>query len=177
MGRFFSLMIAMLIGITIMTVAFAYQTFQSVEKYSINYINYITLEFSNIIRQKGYISRKMYEDYVYKLALIGDNFNISIKHREYKIYPELNPDGSVKIGEWEEHMFEYPTNYIIDYLYEIDETVSPRRFENDIYKMSVGDSIKVEVQDKRRTGAMVFRNSSYNPINARYGGLIKGEEY
>jgi hypothetical protein len=49
----------------------------------------ITSELVENVKNNGYISKKMYDDYVSKLAVTGNIYDISMEHKSYKYYPVI----------------------------------------------------------------------------------------
>lgn len=49
----------------------------------------MTSELVENIKNNGYISKKMYDDYVTRLAITGNTYDIKIEHKAYKYYPVI----------------------------------------------------------------------------------------
>lgn len=136
-------------------------------------INDSTREFVNDIRNKGYISKEMYENYIIQLSNTRRVYDIKIIHTKYVYYPLNASHSEYSIDKPYVILNEQYSNFhILDTIFNQGEN----------YYMNKDDDIVVHAYDNTPvTGTKVFLNTlgikNYIPVFARYGGGITNEAY
>lgn len=183
-----------------------YMTFEKKDDISYALATKITSNFVDEVTAKGYLSESMYNDFISKLAVTGNTYDIKLEHiarkyspvinqydndgkltatLEYKRNEKLASEGEVTYSMYEEF---YTEKQILRYFSNNSETTKMKYKDSDekiVYTMSVGDEFGVIVKNTNTTIATMFFNtftfgamSEENPrVYINYGGTIKNEEY
>lgn len=183
-----------------------YMTFEKKDDISYALATKITSNFVDEVTAKGYLSESMYNDFISKLAVTGNTYDIKLEHIARKYSPVINQydnDGNLTAtleykgneelaskGEVTYSMYEefYTEKQILRYFSNNSETTKMKYQDSDnkiVYTMSVGDEFGVIVKNTNTTIATMFFNtftfgamSEENPrVYINYGGTIKNEEY
>lgn len=183
-----------------------YMTFEKKDDISYALATKITSNFVDEVTAKGYLSESMYNDFISKLAVTGNTYDIKLEHIARKYSPVINQydndgkltatleyKGNEKLaseGEVTYSMYEefYTEKQILRYFSNNSETTKMKYQDSDekiVYTMSVGDEFGVIVKNTNTTIATMFFNtftfgamSEENPrVYINYGGTIKNEEY
>lgn len=131
-----------------------------------------TLNFQNDVRKKGYVSAKLYDDFLLELGRTGYTYKIEMIHTKPVHYPLKSTDPRYTP---EKHWILVEEKYgNREILNSIKDPSKPKD-----YKMGIGDSFQVKVTNKHVTGSMIFsaylEGKSFNPIFANYGGRVENE--
>ncbi|MFA6308592.1 MAG: hypothetical protein WC677_02440 [Clostridia bacterium] len=170
--NYLSKMFAFLLSVILLFIVPAYRICWVTDQAVSKQVNYDTCEFVNNVRHKGFVSRRMYEDFVGKLSNTGYVYDIEMKHLKevWDYVPNISsPDGYETANFFDE----YPTEYILKDIFSSEE---------DRYFMHKGDSFVVSITNKSKTGSMVFMNflgdnGFVSSIFTKYGGMITNEDY
>ncbi|PGT83232.1 hypothetical protein [Bacillus sp. AFS040349] len=141
-------------------------------------------KFVDSVRNKGYISPTMYNQFTQELQKIGYTYDIEITH-EKKTYFPVYTDPSDPNSFTGEYMTDYQNYYsaqILPILFP-DNTL-PIDDDSRLYKLTTGDFFKVEVKNTNRTNSTILRDfltggNTGNPvvIHIPYGGMVHNEDY
>ena len=138
--------------------------------------------FVDAVRDKGYVSPVMYNDFFNQLAATGNTFDIQLEHDQKRYTPVYTDpaDASTFQNRITTDYDGYYTPQIMGVLFpdKTDPIDSPSR----VYKMEVGDFFNVTVKNTNTTGATVLRNFLTNgdqetKIAVTYGGMIRNEDH
>lgn len=163
---------AIILAVALLFIAPAYRIawMQDLEIYK--YVSNETSQFVTSARLKGYISKKMLEEYLKSLDKTGYMYDVELIHSK-KVYYPLDPSHPDYTPE---HRFAveddiYSTKNILDTIYK----------SNKDYRMNIGDNFEVTIVNKTKTNSMVISGylggSGDNMIFARCGGAIQNEDY
>ncbi|MDQ0271218.1 hypothetical protein [Cytobacillus purgationiresistens] len=149
----------------------------------INAQNVVT-KFVDSVRNKGYISPSMYNDFVYDLESTGYLFDIELSHEKktfHPVYEDPADSGTFK-GDYIVDYDNYYSKQINKVLF--PDNSLPIESESRVYKLMVGDYFKVTVQNMNRTKATIVHDfltfgNTGNPtvIHIPYGGMVHNEDY
>lgn len=140
-----------------------------IDKIVYSRVDNITYAFNDNVRKSGYISRKMYEDFLKQLAGTKRIYSIEMRHDKVKYYP-ISTDNKKFRSEkpWMELKDEYTEKQILEKLY---DKAAPSD-----YLLSKGDNFSVKVIDKNpRILSIIFNNLKTSIINITYGGMVYNE--
>lgn len=129
------------------------------------------------VRNLGYLTPRMYEDYQRKLKATGNTYVVDLTHLHLVVHPVYeNPmDLDTFLNEARNH-------YDGVYHEEIIKKLSMLELKEG-YPFSAGDFIKIKVYNQRQTLGMrlkeMFIGASLpeHTIYVQYGGVIKNESY
>jgi len=140
--------------------------------------------FVDSVRNKGFITPKMFNEFVTELEQTKYVFDIEITH-EKKIYFPIYTDpvdASTFTGEYMVDYQNYYSPQILKVLFPNNN--QPLEHDSRVYKLAEGDFFKVEVKNKNKTNATIltefltFGNTSSNVIiHFPYGGMVHNEDY
>ncbi|WP_167957381.1 hypothetical protein [Anaerosporobacter faecicola] len=143
-----------------------------------------TTYFVDSIRNLGYVTRQMYEEYQKNIQMGAQRYEIEIT--QYHLQYVLNNGEMLEEDEWEEvpysqqmstFMKQYHCFYTEDLLTVLYET------EEKFYPFHQGDYITVKVKEKTKSLAQRMQEMvlGTNPLQeqyvAIYGGMIRDEAY
>lgn len=105
---------ALLLSVIIFFLLPLYMAFEKKDDISYSMALRITSNFVDNVENKGYISEKMYLDYISNLALTGNDYDVSLLHTQKKYYPVIyakQKDASGNITAKEYDYISYKSNY------------------------------------------------------------------
>lgn len=141
-----------------------------------------TSQFVDSVRNKGYITPTMYNEFVNQIILTGNTYDIQMVHLHKRYDPIYNDDGTFLGG--------FNVNEEGFYNAQINEKLFPRTSTegldspNRVYKLAVYDFFNVTVKNTNRTLATLINDLLSGNINAPnekivipYGGMVLNEDY
>lgn len=144
-------------------------------------LNSVT-HFVDSVRDKGYITPTMYSEFVDRMSLTGNIYDIQMVHR-HKRYDPIYNDVGIFLGG-------YHVNYEEFFNAQINEKLFPRNSTenvespNRIYKFESGDFFDVTVKNTNRTMGTLMNDvltGGINNLNEKivipYGGMVLNEDY
>lgn len=137
-----------------------------------------TSRFVDSVRNLGYITPSMYEDFTIKISNTGNIYEIDMTHYS-KRYDPIYDDPTDKTT----FKNDFNINYIGTYNYQIMDELFPRNSVGTSYEMSRGDFFQVKVHNTNKTLATRIQEFIYNmdlpsaKISVNYGGMILDEDY
>ncbi|MCM3130599.1 MULTISPECIES: hypothetical protein [unclassified Paenibacillus] len=144
-------------------------------------LNSVT-QFVDSVRDKGFITPTMYNQFSDQLTLTGNTYDIQMEHL-HKRYDPIYSDAGEFLGG-------YNVNYEGFYNAQINEKLFPRTstdgidHPNRVYKLAAGDFFNVTVKNTNRTAATLINDILTNTINSPnskivipYGGMVLNEDY
>lgn len=134
------------------------------------YVTEQTAEFTNEIKNHGYLTENMYTRFEKKLRATGNVYSIKITHG----HTVFNPIYDAETGEFQDDYYTYQECIYTD---DILNTI----YNNKLYYFRQGDSISVEVININKTlSSTLLNNIGVNhvgQIHVNYGGIIRDENY
>ncbi|GKS12950.1 hypothetical protein YDYSY3_39500 [Paenibacillus chitinolyticus] len=141
--------------------------------------------FVDAVRNKGYISPQMYNDFVLELSKTGNVYDIELEHQHKRYNPvysdPANPGTFQNTFKVDYEAFY--RNQIMPILFPSDSTAA-KTDESRKYKFTEGDYFAVVVKNKNKTNAGQMRdflNGGISSDNTRiyipYGGMVTNEDY
>lgn len=142
-----------------------------------------TTEFVDAVRDKGYITPQMYEDFVQLIHKTGNLYDISLAHEQKRVVPvytdPANP--STFQNRYETHYDGQYTSQILSVLF--PNNTKPKNDESRKYKLYVGDYFNVVVKNINRTTGDYIRDfinlnhTDRHRIYIPYGGMVLNEDH
>lgn len=139
-------------------------------------------KFVDSVRDKGFITPTMYNEFADQMALTGNTYDIQMEHLHKRYDPIYNDAGVFQGG--------YNVNYEGFYNAQINDKLFPRNSSdkidspNRVYKLAAGDFFSVTVKNTNRTPATLISDILNGTINAPdekivvpYGGMVLNEDY
>lgn len=141
------------------------------------------VRFADAIRNKGYLSQGMYNDFVNELGAAGGDYKIDMELRHKKYHPEYSDpaDTSTFLDRFSIHYEAYYDDDILPLLF--PEQAVTGGEEELTYKMQAGDYFTVTITNLSRTPLMIFNEFLYGTTRAgssevlSYGGMVLNEDY
>lgn len=144
-------------------------------------INAVT-KFVDSVRDKGFITPIMYNEFVEQMALTGNTYDIQMEHLHKRYDPIYNDNGEFQGG--------FNVNYEGFYNAQINDKLFPRNSSDEIvspnrvYKLASGDFFTVTVKNTNRTPGTLISDILTGTINAPnekivipYGGMVLNEDH
>lgn len=140
-----------------------------------------TTTFVDAVRDKGYVSPTMYNDFMEAIAATGNTFDVQMEHSSKKYVPVYDDPTRQETfrGSYEVHYDAFYNAQILPILFPnsaAEKDDSSRR-----YKLRVGDTFAVTVKNMNRTPGTIlfdFLNQAISPndkIFIPYGGVVRNE--
>lgn len=138
--------------------------------------------FVDAVRDKGYISPTMYNDFVQGLHATGNTFDIQMEHGQ-KRYDPVYEDPTRPETFRDAYAIHYETFYNAQMLPVLfPNTAAGKDDQMRRYKLAVGDTFHVVVKNTNRTNGTIlhdFVNNASSPhekIFIPYGGVVRNED-
>ncbi|MED4599653.1 hypothetical protein P9314_02905 [Paenibacillus validus] len=142
-----------------------------------------TTAFVDAVRDKGYVSPTMYNDFLETIAATGNTFDVQMEHGSKKYVPVYDDPTRPETfrGSYEVHYYTYYNAQILPVLFP-NSTAG----KDDVarrYKLWVGDTFAVTVENTNRTPGTTlfdFLNQAISPIEKiylPYGGVVRNEDH
>lgn len=129
-----------------------------------NYVDAATVEFVDVSRAIGYVSKSNYQAYIAKLDATGNVYDIEITHYSLKSAPSSDDTG-------------YTAYYESTTKSEIVEELNA----DGKYSMKTGDFLRISAKNisptlgRRLLGLLVGSTTQGGQINSSYGGYVGNE--
>ncbi|AZK47386.1 hypothetical protein [Paenibacillus lentus] len=183
MSNALSKITAAILAVVLLYLVPAVQSAQREEDYRALMAYNTLVRFTDAVRNKGYLSRGMYNDFVNELATAGGEYMIDMEYRHKKYHPEYSDpaDSSTFLDRFSVHYEAYYSQDILSILFP-DEPALDKK-EEPMYRMEAGDYFTVTITHLSRTPITVLydflygetRTSSSEVLN--YGGMVLNEDY
>lgn len=137
--------------------------------------------FVDAVRDKGYVTPTMYNDFFRVLHSTGNTYDIVMEH-EHKRYDPVYVDPSNPATFNKEYRVNYEaffTPHIMAVLF--PDNAKPLDDGSRKYRMAMGDYFTVTIRNTNRTNATLLRNFLSNGDSDRaaifipYGGMVRNE--
>lgn len=141
-----------------------------------------TTSFVDAVRDKGYISPMMYNDFLQAIHGTGNTFDVQMEHGQ-KRYDPVYDDPTRPETFRNEYAVHYDTFYrtqILSVLF--PESTAGKYDPTRRYRMHAGDTFSVIVKNTNRTNGTILHdflnNASSSPekIFIPYGGVVRNED-
>jgi len=176
--------VAALLAVALMFVYPAAEAYRKQDDLSRLVVYNAVTQFVDAVRNKGYLTPAMYQDFRQEIEATGNVFDVQMEHLHKKYTPvytdAANPDTFQNDVDVSYEGF-YTTD-ILSVIYP-DNTL-PKDHEARRYRMNVGDFFKVTVKNVNRTAGTIMMDfvsgsiSGDAPVLAfPYGGMVLNEDY
>ena len=156
--RFFAILVAVVIFFLLPL----YIAFEKKDDISYSLALKITSNFVNDVKNKGYITRDMYNDFISDLAVTGNSYDIKMEHVAKKYYPVI---------------YSYNNGFDKDYTNKFDYSLYKELYESNPENMKIGDVtytnliLGYELSEERITEKQILldlENKIQNPDDGFY---------
>ena len=138
--------------------------------------------FVDAVRDKGYISPEMYNDFVQALNATGNTYDIQMEHGQKRYDPvyddPLRPE--TFRGEYAVHYEMFYNAQILPVLF--PDNAAGKDDPSRRYRLAVGDTFYVLVKNTNRTNGTILHDflnnagSTHVKIFIPYGGMVRNED-
>lgn len=144
------------------------------------------VQFTDAVRNKGYVSPEMFEDFSRELARSGTVFDIELEHRHKKYHPEYGDpaDAATFQHEYKVVYDAYFTEDVMEVLYpDPDVANGNASLERNLYAMELGDFWVVTLIPRSQStyeiisGYLAGLTGEESGRRLTYGGMILNEDY
>lgn len=169
MSQSFGNIVAVFIASIIFFILPVYICAEKQDLYMQSYVWEETAEFSEMVKNNGYLTKNMYETFLKNLQVANQSYSIHMTHRHRSFYPVYDLNG-VFTDEVRADYINFYEDEMLDTIYK----------NNKDYIFSQGDYFSIEVQNKTKTWAerlqaIILQRELGNSIHITYGGLIRDE--
>lgn len=177
MGTSLSKIIAWIIACFLMFIFPIMNMFETQDEVTRIYVLSKTTEFTDSVRNLGYVTRTMYENYLITIGATDNLYAVELEHYHKKINPVYD-DPTIKSSfqnTFQVNYDAYFTDEILDKLY--DHT------NENIYILREGDYFIVKVKNINKTTGtriqevLLGTELPVEKVVITYGGMIKNENY
>ncbi|MEC0371502.1 hypothetical protein [Paenibacillus chibensis] len=184
MSNAVSKIVAVLLAVALLFIYPAAEAYRKQDDVSRIIVNNAVTQFVDAVRNKGYLSPVMYQDFVNEMAASGNEMEIQMEHlhKQYTpVYTDASDPNTFQ-HEFDVSYAGYYTADIMSVLFPDNETPKDRDIRK--YKMNAGDFFKVTIRNPNRTPGTIMMDfvtgsdSGVAPAMAyRYGGMVLNEDY
>lgn len=175
---------AVLLAVVVMYIYPAAEASQRQDDLSRIVVYNAVTQFVDAVRNKGYVSPVMYEQFLEEIQATGNEFDVQMEHLHKKYQPEYTD--AANPGTFQNKFSTvydgYYTSDIMDYIF--PNTTVPKDDESRVYKLTAGDFFKVTVKNVNRTAGTVMFDFVTGALTGEaaviafpYGGMVLNEDY
>ncbi|MDR9854107.1 hypothetical protein RJP21_10895 [Paenibacillus sp. VCA1] len=176
--------VAVLLAVALMFVYPAAEAYRKQDDLSRIVVYNAVTQFVDAVRNKGYVTPVMYQDFLSEMAATGNEFDVQMEHL-HKKYTPVYSDAANPATFQQKVDVSYEGFYTADILSVIyPDNVLPKDHEDRMYRMNAGDFFKVTVKNVNRTAGTIMTDfiSGSVPGDAPvlafpYGGMVLNEDY
>ncbi|USB34910.1 hypothetical protein [Paenibacillus sp. YPG26] len=178
-----SKVLAALLAVLLLYFVPAVQHAQTQKEITYLTVNHSLTEFVDSVRNKGYISPVMYEDFRKELGASGGHFEVELEHQHKKYHPEYTDPSNAST-----FLNDYSVQYEGHYMDEMEsslytDTSQDKDSSKRKYYMQMGDYFMVSIQRKDQSQWSILTSILYGsepeiedgPLH--YGGMVLNEDY
>ena len=178
-----SKIVAALLAVALIVLFPAVQAAERAENMAVLTAYNAMVQFTDAVRNKGYLSAVMYEAFVRELAVSGQVYEVELEHKHKKYHPEYDDpaDGDTFQEQFSVIYDSYYTEELLGRLFPdsgaMDET-------DRLYKLETGDFFSVALTKRSKSPYQVLvgflLTSSAAGKGAQtlyYGGMVLNEDY
>lgn len=203
MGDSLGKIVALILAVLLLFIYPVKNEFERLDETSRLFVLTETSKFVDSVRNLGYVTPSMYQEYVGRLGVTDNIYEVRMEHRKKRydpVYddptagvpatPEEEPEASEE-GFFDSDTLEdvFPVEYVIGFRTYYNNTIMKVMFPDppvaeDVdttYEMGKGDYFAVTIYNKNKTIATRIQEMLYNTgmstekIYIRYGGMVKDE--
>jgi len=142
-----------------------------------------TTSFVDAVRDKGFISPSMYNDFLQAIHATGNTFDVQMEHGQKRYIPVYDDPARPETfrNEYEVHFDRFYNAQILHVLF--PDSAAGKDDPSRRYKLHAGDTFYVTVKNTNRTNGTIlhdFLNNASSPhekIFIPYGGAVRNEDY
>lgn len=147
------------------------------------------VQFTDAVRNKGYLSAQMYKDFTAEIGITGYVYDIDLEHGHKKYHPEyVDPANAASFQD--DFSVQYDAYYSVDLLKELFPDPPPNGGNVETvestsrkYTMEMGDYFTVTIVKRSVTTYEVLNRFLYGLVSGKgtesltYGGMVLNEDY
>ncbi|GAB6990065.1 hypothetical protein [Paenibacillus pini] len=141
-------------------------------------------QFVDAVRNKGFLTPVMYQDFINEIEVTGNVFDIQMEHQHKKYQPDYTDAADPSTFQDQFDVW-YEGFYSEDIMMQLfPEEVLDKDSDKRKYRLAVGDFFKVSVKNTNRTAGtawfdFITGSATGDPvvISAPYGGMVLNEDY
>ena len=141
------------------------------------------VQFTDAVRNKGYLSARMYEDFVRDLAVSGQVYEVELEHRHKKYHPEYDDPADNSTFQ-ERFSVIYDSYYTEELLGQLFSNTGAIGDTDRLYKLETGDFFSVALTRRSVSPYQVLAGflqassmAGRGPQTLYYGGMVLNEDY
>nr|WP_145158790.1 hypothetical protein [Paenibacillus terrae] len=175
---------AVLLAVVVMYIYPAAEASQRQDDLSRIVVYNAVTQFVDAVRNKGYISPVMYEQFLEEIQATGNEFDVQMEHLHKKYHPEYidAADPGTFQNKFSTVYDGYYTSDIMNHIF--PNTTVPKDDESRVYKLTAGDFFIVTVKNVNRTAGTVMFDFVTGALTGEaaviafpYGGMVLNEDY
>lgn len=179
MGDILSKIVALILAVFLLFIFPTMNMFENQDNISRILVFNETTKFVDSVRNLGYITPRMYEEYNKKISATGNIYSIKMEHMHLKIdpiYTDVND-----LSTFQENANSNYDNFYNDDILKI--LFSNKDMEDRKYTLNNGDYFTLKVSNNKSTMGTKIKELLLNinlpekNIVVNYGGMIKNETY
>ncbi|MWV42280.1 hypothetical protein GRF59_01435 [Paenibacillus sp. HJL G12] len=176
--------VAVLIAVALMFVYPSAEAYQKQDDLSRLVVYNALTQFVDAVRNKGYLTPTMYQDFLSEIHATGNDFDVQMEHL-HKKYTPVYTDAADPSTFQHDIDVSYAGYYTVDIMSVLfPDQALPKDDELRKYKVNVGDFFKVTVKNVNRTAGTLMMDFVTGSISGNvpvlaypYGGMVLNEDY
>lgn len=184
MAKVLSVLFAAIVACALLYVYPALNSYERQEQIAYNIAYKAVTAFVDSVRNKGYITPTMYNDFNKQLAATDNMFDIRMEHDRKRYNPAYADPANASTfqSKYEVYYEGFYTERIMSTLF--PDNSLPAADKSRYYYLQVGDMFTVTIKNKNMTKAALVRDFLTNGntgdptrIYIPYGGMVQNEDY
>jgi len=175
-----SIIFAAIIGTFLIVILPLYSILDRQDSMSYNVVLTATTNFVDNVRNKGFIDKESYTEYIRKISTTGNTYKVKIQAYKNVLIPETDENGDIIPNSFVEEKELYNTQDIVKVLEDediINENIATSSKKNNTYLFNENDEIYITVYNTNITAGsiiygMIADVTNNKVIDISYGGVI-----
>ena len=186
----FSKVVAIIISATLLFLVPVKDMFEHKDDVSYVIVFNATTKLVDVVRENGYVTPRMYNEFLWALGSTGNVYDIEMTHLHKTYMPDYGDDADADGDGTAFERNDFQNRAIADYYGYYNDDILDKLNDTDnnavddedyYYNMSYGDYFSIEVKNTNRTASDIIMDmltggrNQFPRIFVKYGGMVRNE--